>query len=297
MSKVITAISVPFNADGSLNKEDLRKVIRHNIDTMKVDGMYISGSSGENFLINTNMKKEIFETVASENNNQTEIIAQVGSLDFYEACDLAKFTKGLGYNTISAVTPFYYKFSFDEIKKYYFDLIEASDQDLLIYVIPGLTGVHFSTEQFNQLLSHEKITGVKYTDINLYNLERLMKNFPNKKFYFGSDESLLSAAVLGVEGSIGSTFCITGLHAKYTFEQLKLGNIKQAKDSQSKMNDIIETLLECGLFQSIKTVFKEAGIIDNAYCRKPFNQSLPTEHAEKIKNLSNMLTANNWFIS
>ena len=42
-------------------------------------------------------------------------------------------------------------------------------------------------------------------------------------------KAYLSAAILGVEGSIGSTFCITGLHAKYTFEQLKLGNIKQAK--------------------------------------------------------------------
>ena len=94
--------------------------------------------------------------------------------------------------------------------------------------------------------------------------------------------------------TISSTFCINGLYIKQAFEHLKLGNIKQAKDSQSKMNDIIEILLEGGVYQSIKAILKETGIIDNAYCRKQFNQSLSTEHTKKIKFSSNIPKSNNW---
>lgn len=49
MKGIMTALITPFNEDGTLNEKGLREVVRQNIDVMKVDGLYIGGSTGESF--------------------------------------------------------------------------------------------------------------------------------------------------------------------------------------------------------------------------------------------------------
>lgn len=85
------------------------------------------------------------------------MIAQVGSLDLNEAIELGKYATELGYDALSAVTPFYYPFTFEEIRDYYFDIIEATQNNMIIYAIPDLTGVNISIEQFSELFNHEKL--------------------------------------------------------------------------------------------------------------------------------------------
>lgn len=86
-----------------------------------------------------------------------KLIAQVGSLDLNEAIELGKYATDLGYDALSAVTPFYYPFSFEEIKQYYFDIIEATQNKMIIYAIPDLTGVNISINQFEELFNNEKL--------------------------------------------------------------------------------------------------------------------------------------------
>ena len=61
MRGIFSALLVSYNEDGSINEKGLREIIRHNIDNMKVDGLYVGGSTGENFMISTEEKKRIFK--------------------------------------------------------------------------------------------------------------------------------------------------------------------------------------------------------------------------------------------
>ncbi len=109
---IFSALLVSFNEDGTINEKGLRQIIRHNIDKMKVDGLYVGGSTGENFMLSTEEKKEIFRIAKDEAKDQIALIAQVGSVNLKEAVELGKYATELGYDCLSAVTPFYYKFSF-----------------------------------------------------------------------------------------------------------------------------------------------------------------------------------------
>ena len=111
---IFSALLVAFNEDGSINEQGLRQIIRHNIDKMKVDGLYVGGSTGENFMLSTEEKKQIFRIAKDEAKDQVALIAQVGSVNLHEAVELGKYATELGYDCLSAVTPFYYKFSFAE---------------------------------------------------------------------------------------------------------------------------------------------------------------------------------------
>lgn len=268
MKGLFSALLVSFDKDGNVNEKGLREIVRHNIDVCKVDGLYVGGSTGENFMLDIEEKKNIFRIVKDEVKNEVKLIAQVGSINIKEAIELAKYTTDLGYNAISAVTPFYYKFDFDEIKDYYNTIINSVDNKMIIYSIPFLTGVNLSVEQFGELFKNEKIIGVKFTAADFYLLERVRRTYKDKLILSGFDEMLLPAVALGVDGAIGSTYNINGVRAKKIFNLVKEGKLEEAMKIQNETNDLITDLLNNGIYNSLKIILSEMGV-DAGYCRAP----------------------------
>ncbi|SII57524.1 dihydrodipicolinate synthase [Mycobacteroides abscessus subsp. abscessus] len=252
-----------------MKEEGLKQIAKNAIETEKLDGLYVNGSSGENFLISKEQKKQIFRVVKETVGDDVNLIAQIGSLDLNETIELGKYATELGYDALSAVTPFYYPFSFEEIKQYYFDIIEATQNNMIIYAIPDLTGVNISIEQFGELFNHEKVVGVKYTAPNFFLLERIRKAFPNKLILSGFDEMLVQATISGVDGAIGSTYNVNGRRARQIFDLAREGKIAEAYQIQHDTNDIIETVLSMGIYPTLKEILKSRGI-DGGLPKRPF---------------------------
>lgn len=268
MPKVYAALMVSFDEDGNIDEKGTREIIRHDIDVEGVDGLYVGGSTGENFMLGLEEKKKIFEIAWDEVDQQVDLIAQVGGPNLKEAKELAKFVTELGYKTISAVTPFYYNFTFDEIKHYYDEIVKDVDAKLLIYSISALTGVSLSLDNFAKLFSNPKIIGVKYTNADFYLLERLRERFPDKLILSGFDEMLLPALIEGVDGCIGSTYNVNARMVKEEIAAYNNGDIAKAQELEHKKNDIITALLNNGIYPSIKLVLQKMGV-HAGYNREP----------------------------
>ena len=272
MKGIYSALLTSFDREGNINEKGIREIVRYNIDKMKVDGLYVGGSTGENFMLSTDEKKEIFRIVKDEAKDKVKLIAQVGSINLKESIELGKFSTELGYDSLSAVTPFYYKFSFDEIKDYYDTIIRECKNKMIIYSIPALTGVNMSIENFKELFKNEDIIGVKFTAPDFYSLERIRKKFSDKLIFSGFDEMLLSALVLGVDGAIGSTFNVNGIRTREIFELVKDNKIKEARELQHITNDLITDILNNGLYQTIKLILEEFGV-EAGECKRPFKEA------------------------
>ena len=264
------ALLVPFDENGQVKEEGLKQIAKNAIEVEQLDGLYVNGSSGENFLISKEQKKQIFKVVKEAVGNDVKLIAQVGSLDLNEAIELGKYATDLGYDALSAVTPFYYPFSFEEIKQYYFDIIEATQNKMIIYAIPDLTGVNISINQFKELFNNEKIVGVKYTAPNFFLLERIRKAFPDKLILSGFDEMLVQAVISGVDGAIGSTYNVNGRRARQIYELAREGKVEEAYKIQHDTNNIIETVLSMGIYSTLKEILKTRGI-DGGVPKRPFS--------------------------
>ncbi|MEB6060544.1 N-acetylneuraminate lyase [Staphylococcus pseudoxylosus] len=281
-----SALLVPFDEHGEVKEEGLKQIAKNAIETEGLDGLYVNGSSGENFLLSKEQKKQVFKVAKEAVNDDVTLIAQVGSLDLNEAIELGKYATELGYDAISAVTPFYYPFTFEEIKDYYFELIEATQNNLIIYAIPDLTGVNISIEQFAELFNHEKVIGVKYTAPNFFLLERIRKAFPDKLILSGFDEMLVQAAISGVDGAIGSTYNVNGKRARQIFEKAQSGQLDEAYQIQHDTNDIIETVLSMGIYSTLKEILATRGIDSGLPKRpfKPFNETNRSKLTKLIKD-------------
>lgn len=286
MKGIFSAIINTFDQKGAPALEPFRKVIDHNINICRISGLYVNGSTGENFNLPHDYKKTFLRDAAEYNAGRVSLIAQIGCNVIEEVYELAAFAFDCGYNAVSAVTPFYYLYSGEEIISYYTSLADFSPLPVIIYNIPIRTSVTLSRDNFRRLLSHKNITGVKFTANDFYLLERIRGEFPEKTIFSGFDEMLLSAAVLGTDGAIGSTYNLIGNTANAVFNSVSAGDLVTARTAQTKINTIVDMLLETGLIPTIKAVFSEFGI-EAGNCRPPMtpNGKLQYDNAKAIYNL------------
>ena len=224
-----------------------------------VHGLYVGGSSGEMVLCSIEERKALLETVI-ENKGDLTVIAHVGCLSTKDTVELSRHAKTCGADAVSSVTPLYFKYSFDEVKNYYKRIAEASELPVIIYNIPGLTGTAYGYDQLCELLEIEGVVGMKFTSSDFFLLNRLVNTYPEKVFYNGSDEMLLSGLAAGARGGIGTTYnFMPDLMVKiYSLE--KEGKIDEARAVQSVANKAIATVLKYGAIPACKHLITHYGV-------------------------------------
>lgn len=280
---IYSALVTPFDKEGKINTKQLEKFVEFEITKIKVDGLYICGSTAEAFLLDYEERSHIMKVVADVKkklNSNISLIAQVGGLNVFDMEKLIKDAKKFGYDGISAVTPFYYGYKFEDIKKYYEFATSISDLPLLIYYLPALTAINISFDNFIQLLEMKNVVGAKYSSPDLFMLERLISAKPDKVFLFGVDEFLMAATTLGIDGGIGSTYNLMGHMAKDIFKLTKENKIEEARKLTTKYNVYLKEMLDSGIYQTLKQAVSYASNSGDTYCRMPMRQV--NENASKV---------------
>ena len=265
---IFTALLTPFDKNDCVNAKALSELVKFNLG-MGVRGFYVTGSTGEAFLLSTEERKLVMETVRDTAPDAT-LIAHIGSPRAKEALELAKYANELGYDAISSVAPIYYKYSFDEIKNYYYRLADAGELPMLVYHIPTFSGVNFGVGEMRQFLCDDRFMGIKYTSNDFFMLEQCKSNFPDKIVYNGFDEMFLCGLSMGADGAIGSTYNFMADKFVKIHELFKAGNIAEAQKLQIKANEIIALLCKVGVMPAEKEVLNLLGY-DMGDCRHPFS--------------------------
>ena len=277
---IFTALLTPFDKNYKINEKALEKLVKFNIEK-GVTGFYVGGSTAEAFLLSTDERIQIMDVVNSVAPNHT-LIAHIGSINEIEARELGKHAQKLSYDLVSSVAPFYYKFSFNEIKNYYFRLAEASQLPMLVYHFPAFSGVNMGVSEMSEFLSDDRFIGIKYTSNDFFTLEQCKTNFPDKLVYNGFDEMFLAGLSLGADGGVGSTYNFMADKFVQIQNLFKNNNITKAQQIQKEANRIITILCKIGVMQAEKEVLNQLGF-DFGNCRPPFG--IPTdEEKELIKN-------------
>lgn len=123
---VMAALLTPFDQQQALDKASLRRLVQFNIQ-QGIDGLYVGGSTGEAFVQSLSEREQVLEIVAEEAKGKIKLIAHVGCVSTAESQQLAASAKRYGFDAVSAVTPFYYPFSFEEHCDHYRAIIDSAD--------------------------------------------------------------------------------------------------------------------------------------------------------------------------
>lgn len=266
---ILVPLFTTFNKDGSIDYDTFAKIERYVLDK-GADGVYVGGSSAECFSLTQEERKKVLELAVKVADGK-QVVAHVGAIGTGIACDLAAHAKKAGADAIASVPPFYHGFQPGEIKGYYTAIADASDLPVIIYNVPGTTGVGLSLAQFKDILSDDRVVAVKYTDVNYYTLDRIKKH-TGAFIYSGADECFAYALMAGADGGIGTSmnYCTEKFIAiKEAFDK---GDIATAQSEQRKINNCVQAIIETRGLPAMKYMTTVVTGIDVGCCRKPFRE-------------------------
>ena len=277
---VIPAMLTPFNEKEELDLKRTR-ALTNKLLNEGVNGLYLTGSTGEGFLCTADERKLFVETVIEEVKGKIPVIVHVGAISTKTSEELARHAASAGADAVSSVPPIYWKFQDDEIAAYYAELAQAAGVPMIIYNI-ALAGL-VSFDMIKRLGKLDGVSGIKYTSATLYDVFRIKEEL-GKDFavYSGSDELAVSGLAFGADGVIGSTYNVLAPVFLKIWELLQQNDVAAAREWQQKANRVIFTLLKHNLMPSLKAVLTLGGQVDGGFCRRPFSR-LNTEQLETLK--------------
>ncbi len=266
---IMPALLTGFTDDGTdIDEARIRTLVRH-LMTQGVHGLYVGGSSGEMLLCSVEERMRLLEAVTAETRNQITVIAHVGCPSLTDTLTLARHAAAAGADALSSVTPLYFAYSFAEVRYFYEVLAAETVLPVIIYNIPARTGMTLNADQLHTLLSIPNIAGMKFTSSDFFLLERLRADHPDKIFYNGSDEMLLSGLAAGADGGIGTTYNFQANRMLAIYDLYHRGDMQGALEMQSRANKIIASVLNYGVMPACKALLSIGGL-PYGTCRPPF---------------------------
>ena len=255
---VIPAVLTVFDKNEDIDEVGMRQLVSYLINK-GVDGLYLTGSTGEGFTMNSEERKRVVEIVIDENKGRVPVVVHVGAIGTRLSIDLAKHAEVAGADGISSVPPFYWKFNENQIVKYYEEIANSCNLPMIVYNVKGIKYT---------ALSHYEITQIK---------DELGEDF---LVYSGADEMAMSGLLAGADGIIGSFYNIMPELFIDIKKAVDSKNIDEAQKLQRQAVEIIMYSLKLPSFYAgMKAVLRWRGI-NAGYCRSPFENLTEKEEIE-----------------
>ena len=278
---IYPALVTPFTPDDKINF-GLLEFLVNDLISSGVSGFYVGGSTGEAFLLTETEREELYGAVADMAAGRVKLIAHVGDVSLNKARRYARAAERAGYDAVSAVTPFYYKFSEAEIERYYTGIVESTGLPMFIYYIPLYTGTAPGSDLLTRLLSDDRFAGIKFTASDFYKLTTMRRLFPDKVILNGFDEMFLSGLAAGASGGIGSTYNLAPAMFIKIRDLFLQNRIQEAQAVQQKVAQIVDTLLKLEVMPATKAALTLKYGRDFGSCRAPF-KSVTAEEMKEIE--------------
>jgi 4-hydroxy-tetrahydrodipicolinate synthase len=236
------AVITPMNNDGSINFDELGKIIDHQIDH-GTDAIVICGTTGEASTFTDDEHVEAIRFAVEKVNHRVPVIAGTGSNDTAYAIWLAKEALQAGADAQLQVTPYYNKTSQKGLLAHFHAIADATELPIVLYNVPGRTGVDIKPETYAILAKHPNIVAVKEANGNITSVARTRALCGDDlDIYSGNDDQIVPILSLGGKGVIS---VLSNVAPKQTHDMCQLffdGKTAEAAELQIKMMGLVDAL-------------------------------------------------------
>lgn len=267
--EVITAMVTPFDENMKISYSDLEKLLNHLIESGS-DAVLVAGTTGESPTLTHEEEWEMLEFVKKVVNGRIKVIMGAGSNSTETAVIMAKKAEELGADAILSVVPYYNKPSQNGMIAHFSEIAEAVKLPIILYNIPGRTGVNMLPETVAFLANkYSNIVAVKQSNGDLDLISDMKKLCPDDFIIYSGDDSLtLPMMALGVHGVISVASHVVGNEVKKMITEFKKGNISAALDIHLELYPLFRKIFMCPNPVPVKEALSKTEIINN-FVRKP----------------------------
>ncbi|QHC25141.1 4-hydroxy-tetrahydrodipicolinate synthase [Streptomyces sp. GS7] len=158
--RVLTAMVTPFTADGALDLDGAQRLAAHLVDAGN-DGIVVNGTTGESPTTSDAEKAQLVRAVVDAVGDRAFVVAGAGTNDTHHSLELARAAQDAGAHGLLAVTPYYSKPPQEGLLRHFTAIADATDLPVMLYDIPGRSGVPINTETMVRLAEHPRIVANK----------------------------------------------------------------------------------------------------------------------------------------
>lgn len=236
------AIVTPMNSDGSINFDELGRLIDFNIDN-GTDAIVICGTTGESSTMTDDEHIECIRFAVEKTAKRVPVIAGTGSNHTEYAVNLSKKAQELGADALLCVTPYYNKTSQAGLVAHFTAIANAVSIPIILYSVPSRTGVNITPETCYELSKVENIVAIKEASGNISQIAKIASMCGDDlTIYSGNDDQIVPIMALGGKGVI-SVLSNCMPYETHEICQLCLdGDFKTANEKFMKVLDFANAL-------------------------------------------------------
>ncbi len=239
---VLTAMVTPFTSDGTKIDFDVAAKLANDLVDLGNNGLVVNGTTGESPTTDEHEKLELLKVVIAAVGDRAKVVAGAGSNDTAHSILLAKDAQKAGAHGLLVVTPYYNKPPQAGIYAHMVAVADSTDLPVMIYDIPGRSGVAINNDTMLQLAAHPKIIANKDAKGDTWAASQIMAQ-SDLAYYSGDDPLNLALLAIGAVGVVSVTGHIVADRHKLMVEAMQNNDVATAREINRKLVPITEGIM------------------------------------------------------
>ena len=260
-----TALVTPFTKDGSVDDSAVRRLVRRQLDA-GIHFLSPCGTTGEAPTLSHSEKLRVVRLVVEETAGRVPVLAGAGGYDTREVIALAREFEDVGVDGILSVTPYYNKPTQEGLFQHYKAIAEGTSLPIVLYNVPGRTGVNLEVATVARLSALPNIVGVKEASGNVVQMSEILVAVREDFFLVSGDDPLaLAVMAIGGRGLISVASNAVPTEMVQIIELAEKGDFSAAR----RLHSWLLPLLLVNFVEAnpipIKAVMAAMGLIEEVY--------------------------------
>lgn len=237
------AIITPFHKDGSINYEQLEKLIDYHCEN-GTDSIIICGTTGESATMTEKEHLECIERTVAYTNGRIPVIAGTGSNCTATAVELSKGAVKSGADGLLVVTPYYNKATQNGLVQHYTAIAKEADAPIIMYNVASRTGCNIEPETAAKLVRDvDNIVAIKEASGNISQVAKIMQLTQGDiDLYSGNDDQIVPILSLGGKGVISVLSNVAPRETHDICAKFFAGDLKGSLELQMKALPLVQAL-------------------------------------------------------
>ena len=279
--RCLVAMVTPMTPDKSIDVQSAKSLVDHLIAT-GCDGLVVNGTTGESATLSADESMQMVALVAEHAAGRARIVAGVGSNDTSHSVAMAKRAADAGADGLLLVSPYYNKPTQRGLIAHCRTVADATDLPIILYDIPGRTGIPFASETIIELAKHPNIVAVKDAKGDLWAASKLLAQ-TDLAWYSGADELNLAHLAQGATGVISVVGHAAAAYYRAMIDAVDVGNLSRARAIHLALIPLTDAIMNTsqGAIMA-KAAMVELGVIASDSVRLPLIESLAPD-LEKLR--------------
>jgi 4-hydroxy-tetrahydrodipicolinate synthase len=266
--RVLTAMITPFTTDGAVDLDGVARVATH-LANHGNDGLVVSGTTGEAPTTTLAEDGEILRAVIDAVGDRCTVVAGIGTNDTAHSIELARQAQAAGADGALLVSPYYNKPSQAGIAAHFEAIAAASDLRIMLYDIPGRTGVTIAPETFARVARNERIVAVKDAVGDLFRGVQIMQE-TGLSYYSGDDVLNLGWLTHGGAGVVSVVGHVAGEQYADMVARVDANDLDGAFKVYGELVPVVDAIMgHAPGVMTAKAAMQLLGVHDNRAVRLP----------------------------